>query len=320
MDWYWHACALSVIPRCSVWRAPFPTIEDARKLVEHSTDLLHPLLSDYKLRQQTLQVKRTVSCACSQITRHDPVHCLDRTRYLMAFLSGEPVKISGVATGKQDSGEVTLSQMLPGDLGTVYAWQCLFSATLSQAEHQFAHNLEIAVTFASVLSGILSQHPDRIPEFFARIFLVCPTLCAFTDDTACSLARTMLESGDLLARWRGTARLFAALLIAQPPSPLRLKRPPHLNPALLWRVIAGMINKPFIPCATAEILHGLLEVGGTTLLDVYGVQSERLLSTITNCINSSPSLRDSSPEIALLSTIELARKSGQFPYVPAKIS
>ncbi|KAF5394922.1 hypothetical protein PHET_09418 [Paragonimus heterotremus] len=233
---------------------PFPTIEDARKLVEHSTDLLHPLLSDYKLRQQTLQVKRTVSCACSQITRHDPVHCLDRTRYLMAFLSGEPVKISGVSTGKQNSDEMTLSQMLPGDLGSTYAWQCLFSATLSQAEHQFAHNLEIAVTFASVLSGILSQHPDRIPEFFARIFIVCPILCAFTDDTACSLARTMLESSDLLARWRGTARLFAALLIAQPPSPLRLKRPPHLNPALLWRVIAGMVNKPFVPCATAEVI------------------------------------------------------------------
>ncbi|KAF6770813.1 hypothetical protein AHF37_11495, partial [Paragonimus kellicotti] len=35
-------------------RKTFPTIEDARKLVEHSTDLLHPLLSDYKLRQQTL--------------------------------------------------------------------------------------------------------------------------------------------------------------------------------------------------------------------------------------------------------------------------
>ncbi|KAF6767724.1 hypothetical protein AHF37_11985 [Paragonimus kellicotti] len=238
----------------------------------------------------------------------------------MAFLSGEPVKISGVATGKQNSDEVTLGQMLPEDLGSTYAWQCLFSATLSQAEHQFAHNLEIAVTFASVLSGILSQHPDRIPEFFARIFLVCPILCAFTDDTACSLARTMLESSDLLARWRGTARLFAALLIAHPPSPLRLKRPPHLNPALLWRVIAGMLNKPFVPCATAEVLHGLLEVGGTTLLDVYGVQSERLLSTVTNCINSSPSLRDSSPEIALLSTIELAQKSGQFPYVPVKIS
>ncbi|KAF7252942.1 hypothetical protein EG68_09149 [Paragonimus skrjabini miyazakii] len=130
----------------------------------------------------------------------------------------------------------------------------------------------------------------------------------------------MLESSDLLARWRGTARLFAALLIAQPPSQLRLKRPPHLNPALLWRVIAGMVNKSFVLCATAEILHGLLEVGGTTLLNVYGVQSERLLSTITNCINSSPSLRDSSPEIALLSTIELAQKIGQFPYVPAKIS
>ncbi|KAF7252941.1 hypothetical protein EG68_09148 [Paragonimus skrjabini miyazakii] len=118
--------------------------------------------------------KKVYLITLHKITRHDPVHCLDRTRYLMTFLSGEPVKISGVSTGKQSSDEMTLSQMLPGDLGSIYAWQCLFSATLSQAEYQFAHNLEIAVTFASVLSGILSQHPDRIVSsiLFAK-YVVC---------------------------------------------------------------------------------------------------------------------------------------------------
>ncbi|CAH8534007.1 unnamed protein product [Dicrocoelium dendriticum] len=198
---------------------PTPTLSEARQLCEQSAALLYPLLSDYKLREQTLQVKRIVSCACSQVTRQDPVHCLDRMRYVISFLSGEPVKFAGRSSkGGQSKDEVTLTDLLPPDLGTVYAWHCLFSATLSQAEHQFAYHHESAVVYAILLSGVFARYPEK------------------------------------------------------------------------------------------TVLHGLLEIGGSILMRLYGVQFDKLLLCIASIIHSSVTLSQSSPEIALLSTIDSLRQ------------
>ncbi|OON15517.1 hypothetical protein X801_08679, partial [Opisthorchis viverrini] len=299
---------------------PFPTLAQARQRVEQSTNLLYPLLSDYTLRESTLRVKRIISCACGQITGQDVNHCLDRLRYILAFLENKPIQATGLSSrGGQDATRISLSDLLPGDLGSAYAWRCLFSATLSQAEYQFFFCYKAAVVYAYMLLGILALHPETVPEFLAHVCLACPVLGLSVDKEASSTVESVMQSGDPLPRWRGTSRLFAALCVGHPPAFLKAdKRPPPFTPALLWQVIAGIANQRFVPCATAEVLHGLLEVGGTTLMRLYGQQFDKLLSTIISSIQSSPELRHSSPEIALQCTIELAQQKKQFPHELSK--
>ena len=86
------------------------------------------------------------------------------------------------------------------------------------------------------------------------MFLACPQLDQFMDKTATNAVSAMSESGDLLPRWRGIARLFGALCVGHAPSFLNPnKRQNIFTPSLLWRIIAGMVNQPFVPCATAEV-------------------------------------------------------------------
>ncbi|VDP93738.1 unnamed protein product [Echinostoma caproni] len=152
-----------------------PNAQKAKELADQSTQLLYPLLSDYNLRKQTLCVKRMVGCACSQVIRSDPAHCLDRMNYLLTFLEGNPVKSSGTVTTlsaeTSSSGMISLSELLPDDLGQIYAWQCLFSAAISQAEHQFAYNVDSAITFAALLLGILARHPDKVVNTYLDIWV-----------------------------------------------------------------------------------------------------------------------------------------------------
>ncbi|THD20579.1 hypothetical protein D915_008679 [Fasciola hepatica] len=139
-----------------------PTLQKAQSMADRSTQLLYPLLSDYSLRKQTLCVKRMVGCASSQIIRSDPAHCLDRMNYLITLLEGGSVKSAGSATDSSSSGTVSLAELLPDNLGPIYAWQCLFSSAISQAEHQFAYNVDSTVVFAALLSGILARHPKQV--------------------------------------------------------------------------------------------------------------------------------------------------------------
>ena len=44
----------------------------------------------------------------------------------------------------------------------------------------------------------------------------------------------------ILHNWRGISRLFAAVLLAQPPVNFGQKRPQHLCPKLLWITVAGI--------------------------------------------------------------------------------
>ncbi|CAL8071479.1 unnamed protein product [Calicophoron daubneyi] len=295
----------------------FPRIGEAQRILEASARRLYPVLSDYNMRKQTLHVKRIINCACSQIIRHDPGHCLDRLNYLLTFLDGGAIKATGITdTNGSTPAQVTLRDLIPSEVGDIYAWHCLFSSSLSQAEHQFAHSVDSAVVFAALLSGILGRHTEKIPEFFARVFVACPSLGLVAGLDQASEVNTsvanLLETGDPLSKWRGIARLFAALTIAQPPPSLHCPRPPHLSPALLWRTLASLANSQFVPCATAEVLHGLLEVAGEVLLRLYGRQAEKLLTSIINLIHNSPELSMSSPELALVSTIEVALRTGSF--------
>ncbi|KAA0198676.1 hypothetical protein FBUS_06470 [Fasciolopsis buskii] len=139
-----------------------PTLQEAQSIVDRCTQLLYPLLSDYNLRKQTLSVKRMVGCASSQIVRSDPAHCLGRMNYLITLLEGGSVKSTGSIVTSSSDGTVSLVDLLPDNLGPVYAWQCLFSSAISQAEHQFAYNIDSTTVFAALLSGILGRHPEKV--------------------------------------------------------------------------------------------------------------------------------------------------------------
>ncbi|VDN23784.1 unnamed protein product [Dibothriocephalus latus] len=104
-----------------------------------------------------------------------------------------------------------------------------------------------------------------------------------------------------------------------------------MNPKLLWLTIAGLIQRPFFPQATAvyvyfgicmclprflslvQVLLGLIEVGGYALRRLYGRQADRLLKTILNVIDNSEVLAYSAPELALVTCIEEGLKTGKFP-------
>ncbi|VDN15353.1 unnamed protein product [Dibothriocephalus latus] len=128
----------------------------ATKVIENE---IFSLLSDPQYRTSTAIVKTIIGSACSQITRNDPEHCLNRTNYLLTFLKGAPVRPPG--SGIQGSAQFRLDT-LPGGLGRTYAWHCLLTAALAQAKHQFAYSLESTLPFAAVLTTLLGCYPDQV--------------------------------------------------------------------------------------------------------------------------------------------------------------
>uniref|UniRef100_A0A183SSK2 Nucleoporin GLE1 n=1 Tax=Schistocephalus solidus TaxID=70667 RepID=A0A183SSK2_SCHSO len=222
----------------------------ALRATKVTDNAIFSLLSDPQHRTSTAIVKTIVGSACSQITRNDPEHCLNRMNYLLTFLKGAPVRPPG--SGIQGSDQFCLDA-LPGGLGRTYAWHCLLTAALAQAKHQFAYSLESTLPFAAVMATLLGCYPDQVPHFLSRLTLACPLLASFVDGHLLESLPEVVEphEGDLTA-WRGVARLFAAVLLARTPPGFR-DRPPHLNPKLLWLTIAGLIRRPFFPQATAVV-------------------------------------------------------------------
>ncbi|CAH8521687.1 unnamed protein product [Schistosoma turkestanicum] len=275
----------------------FPTFLKARALLENYTNILYPSLWDSKFKKDALKIKQDITCACSQISSHDPPHCIGRLECLLNIFRRTTITDCSNET-KSDESKST-NQLIDS-----FAWHCLYSSTISQAEKQFAYNIDITLVYASLLSGIFALFPHKLFEFFGRIFLACPALGLFCDPSGLNLLEEMFSTADILSNWRGIARLFTALLLAHPPPHLGVSRHKLLNPSLLWRVIAGIVNQEFIPCATAEVLHGILEIGGSVFVNLYGNQAKRLLNTISMIVDKSPVLRQSLPELQLMSLLE----------------
>ncbi|CAH8589761.1 unnamed protein product [Schistosoma rodhaini] len=275
----------------------FPTFGKARALLENYTNILYPSLWDSKFKMDALKIKKDITCACSQISSHDPPHCIGRLECLLNIFRRTTITDCSEQTKLGKSRNTN-------QLVDSFAWQCLYSSSISQAEKQFAYNIDITLVYGSLLSGIFALFPDKLFEFFGRIFLACPALGLFSDPSGLNLIEEMFSTTDILSNWRGVARLFTALLLAHPPPHLGVSRHKLLNPSLLWRVIAGIVNQEFIPCATAEVLHGILEIGGSVFVNLYGNQAKRLLNTISMIVNKSPILRQSLPEMQLMSLLE----------------
>ncbi|KAK4470757.1 hypothetical protein MN116_006281 [Schistosoma mekongi] len=284
----------------------FPTFDKARALLENYTNILYPSLWDSRFKKDALKIKQDITCACSQISSHDPHHCIGRLECLLGILKHT------TSNDSSKQAQIDKSQN-SNQLINSFAWQCFYSSTISQAEKIFAYNVDITLVYASLLAGIFALFPDKLFEFLGRIFLACPALGLFTDSSGLQLMEEMFSTTDTLSNWRGISRLFAALTLAHPPPHLNVSRHRLLNPSLLWKVIAGIVNQEFIPCATAEVLHGILEIGGSVFLNLYGNQAKRLLSTISMIVNKSSVLRHSLPEIQLMSLLEKYESIDRIP-------
>nr|CAH8856325.1 unnamed protein product [Trichobilharzia regenti] len=293
----------------------FPTFHEARVLLENYTNILYPSLWDSKFKTDALRIKQDITCACSQISAYDPVHCIGRLDCLLKVLNRTtPKSTSTTATTtnntNSNSEEKESNQSKNNDdhcdnqLINNFAWQCLYASTISQAEKQFAYNIDTALVYASLLSGIFALYPDKLYGFLGRVFLACPALGLFCDSSGLSLLDEMFTSTEILHNWRGITRLFTALTLAHPPPHLKVTRHKLLTPIFLWKVISGIVNHEFIPCATAEILHGIFEVAGVVLLKLYGNQAVRLVHKIRMIINNSSILRQSLPEMQLTTLLE----------------
>lgn len=284
----------------------FPTFDKARALLENYTNILYPSLWDSRFKKDALKIKQDITCACSQISSHDPPHCIGRLEYLLGILKH--------TTSNDFSKQAQIDKSQNNNqLINSFAWQCFYSSTISQAEKIFTYNIDITLVYASLLAGIFALFPDKLFEFLGRIFLACPALGLFTDSSGLQLMEEMFSTTDILSNWRGISRLFTALILAHPPPHLNVSRHRLLNPSLLWKVIAGIVNQEFIPCATAEVLHGILEIGGSVFLNLYGNQAKRLLSTISIIVNKSSVLRHSLPEIQLISLLEKYESLDRIP-------
>lgn len=264
---------------------------DALAINNTTNNSLFHLLSNPDLRVATSLVKMIIGSACSQITGSDPDHCLNRLNYLLAFFEGAPVRPPGAAA------EVF---RLPQDMGTAFAWHCLLNAALAQAERQFAFSLHSVLPFAAVLATLLARYPEYIPNFLARMASACPVLTSYVDDSATIFASLDVELDEgVLQSWRGISRLFAAVLLARPP-PGFTHRPEHLNPKLLWITIAGIARHEGKLDITSEVLHGLIEVGGYVLLQLYQRQARRLFKSLIDAVGDSQSVS----QLALITCLE----------------
>ncbi|CDS39994.1 nucleoporin GLE1 [Echinococcus multilocularis] len=264
---------------------------DALAINNTTNNSLFHLLSNPDLRVATSLVKMIIGSACSQITGSDPEHCLNRLNYLLAFFEGAPVRPPGAAA------EVF---RLPQDMGMAFAWHCLLNAALAQAERQFAFSLHSVLPFAAVLATLLARYPEYIPNFLARMASACPVLTSYVDDSATTFASLDVELDEgVLQCWRGISRLFAAVLLARPP-PGFTQRPEHLNPKLLWITIAGIARHEGKLDITSEVLHGLIEVGGYVLLQLYQRQARRLFKSLIDAVGDSQSVS----QLALITCLE----------------
>ncbi|KAH8917430.1 GLE1-domain-containing protein [Atractiella rhizophila] len=182
----------------------------------------------------------------------------------------------------------------------IFCLNTLSKLLINQVNVEAKTEALVAYPLAKVVIGLLLLgHVELGNVLMARLNKKCFWICGYfpkkpsaMEDAVYSKMLGQVEGEDKLEyqlRMASFVTFYAAICQTLPahvpipnlPPSAAANVPPHFRPSAAWKFIVNSIDKPMSAYSpTALLLHSMLETAGTTLMEVYGRQFQKLLELL----------------------------------------
>uniref|UniRef100_A0A8C4PY63 mRNA export factor GLE1 n=1 Tax=Eptatretus burgeri TaxID=7764 RepID=A0A8C4PY63_EPTBU len=233
---------------------------------------------DPQVKKIRSNINRAVAIPINQISSNAGSHLHGILNRLLTLLSGKPIS---------SGGRMVSVSLHPQGLS--FAQMKLADKFVCQGEEEVASHHEAAFPLAAVACGVWEEHPTFGRLLLAALQRRCPYvvprhLARLSTQSQDDYFRTLgykysedvLEKQDhFLKRMSGMMRLYAAILVAPPPTHLH-KASQH-GLCFAWRWLSQTLNLDPTPELTPTLLFDFLEVTGSAMMLHYKGQFWKLL-------------------------------------------
>uniref|UniRef100_UPI00358DDB86 mRNA export factor GLE1 isoform X2 n=1 Tax=Myxine glutinosa TaxID=7769 RepID=UPI00358DDB86 len=223
-------------------------------------------------------INRAVAIPINQISSNAGSHLRDILSRLLALLSGKTIT---------SGGHMVSVSLHPQGLS--FAQMKLAEKFVCQGEEEVASHHEAAFPLAAVACGVWEEYPTFGQLLLAALNRRCPYvvprhLARLSTQSQDDYFRILgykysddvLEKQDnFLKRMSGMMRLYAAILVARPPTHLH-KTSQH-GFCFGWRWLSQTLNLEPVPELTPTLIFDFLEVAGSAMVLHYKGQFWKLL-------------------------------------------
>ncbi|KAK3930721.1 Nucleoporin GLE1 [Frankliniella fusca] len=293
---------------------------ELKKIKNENEKVFETLLKDDRLKKFRFDCQKAVNIPVNAISPVNASHLRDKFQKLSLLLSGQPVSIA-------DGVRVSASQH---PAGIPFCKDLLAKKFVRQGASTVSSKPEAAFAIAAVMVALWQEFPDWGQLLLAHFHLECPYLVPIfwpqlegqsNKEYYLSLGYIYNEDGEVekqdkfLKRMSGIMRLYAALLITCPPREKTNRPHPH-DLGQGWRWLSSLLNLEPRPDICASLLYDFLEVTGSSMLEQYGRQYQKLLLVI--CKGYFPRLQriavsSSGPVVRLETFLQTILKHGSKP-------
>ena len=290
----------------------YQRLQDLAKQAEQTC---HGLMTDPQYKKYRFTLQKAVNTPINAISPNSGAHLRDKLQKICKLLSGQEVEVGGQ--------KISASQH---PAGVTFCKHLFAKRIVKQGDEQVSGNQDSAFAIAAVTVGVMTQFEDVVDLVISEFHKQCPFLVPYyiqkqenqeLNDYLKTLGYNfeegVVEKQDkYLRRMTGIMRLYAAVLISEPPQGPNHPHPHGLDKAWTW--LTCLLNLKPQPDITATMLHTFLQVTGAMFIKMYKKQFVKLLRSVKD--NFMPKLMaagSGGPVVRLQTYMEECVRSGTAP-------
>lgn len=281
---------------------------------------------DKDLKKYCFDIQKAINTPINAVSSQSGAHFMDKLRRLQNLLNGQTVE---VGTKKVSA--------VSHPAGMAFCKELLAKKLVKQGQEQVSSNYKSAFPFAALAVGLWSQYPDVGDLILANFHHQCPFLVPYhiakTENQSNEEYYKLLgylydDEGNIekqdkyLKRMSGFTRLYAAILVSNPPPGCGQVNPFGLEKA--WQWLSRLLNLEPQPDITATMLFDFLEVCGFAMAKAYDKQFFKLIQILIQGyfpkIEAVTPKGSGGPVTRLKSYLQNCLKSQTFPPPPGLLS
>ncbi|KAK3084867.1 hypothetical protein FSP39_020473 [Pinctada imbricata] len=255
----------------------FNMYDSLLKILKHTETALQVFSSTPQLKKLKFDLQKVINTNINAISAVSGQHLREKLQKILELLGGTSVEVSSRRISVQDHPQAIM-----------FCKHLLGRMIVKKGEEEVSAKHEAAFPLAAVTVAILSQHKDITPYLIGQFYAQCPYTVPyhiphqenqpmqeyhkalgykFDSEGVCEKQNIFLK------RMSGVMRLYAAIIITQPPG----NRPHPWGIEQAWMWLTRVLNIEPLPDVTATMIFDLLQVTGHALYREYKKQFLKLL-------------------------------------------
>ncbi|KAK9512146.1 hypothetical protein O3M35_000632 [Rhynocoris fuscipes] len=257
---------------------------------------LKPFITDETLKKYRSDCQKAINLPVNAISPCSAAHLTDKLKKLTTLLNGQHVTVADKRVSATSH-----------PLGIIYCKNLLAEKIVKLGEQVVSSKPDAAFAIAAVTVAIWIEFPDFGKLLLAHFYRRCPYLIPVywkleenqTEEEYYKKLGFTYNDGVreelnmFLKRQGGIVRLFASLMITEKKKSLQ-SQPHPFNLGEGWKFLVAFVKLEPKPEISATILYDVLDVIGSSMLKLYGIQFNKLLHVI--CKFYLPRIIEATPE------------------------